>query len=104
MDPRLVELYVERGRLRERIGVQRGQLAVTLAPLGAALHTVDRARALMHKAQLWIMANPGVLAAAAVAVVVWRPRRILRTVLWGFSVWRSLGRWRNWMRIGMRAL
>ncbi len=104
MDQRLVELYIERGRLRERIGVQRGQLVDTLAPLSNALHTVDRARALMDQAKQWLIANPGVVAAVAVAVVVWRPRRILRTVLWGFSVWRSLGRWREWARIGLRAL
>lgn len=104
MDPHLVELYVERGRLRERIGVQRVQLANTLAPVSKALHTVDRTRNLMHQGRLWLMANPGVIAAAAVAVVVWRPRRILRTVLWGFSVWRGWGRWREWARIGLRAL
>ncbi len=104
MDPRLVELYVERGRLRERIGIQRGQVAVALAPVSKALHAVDRLRVLMHQAQTWLTANPGVVVAAAVAVVVWRPRRMLRTVLWGFSAWRSLGRWRQWVRIGMRAL
>ncbi len=104
MDPRLVELYVERGRLRERIGVQRVQLAHTLAPVGKALHTVDRTRVLVQRAQQWIMANPGVVAAVAVAVVVWRPRSILRSVRWGFSIWRSWGRWRDWARIALRAL
>ena len=104
MDQRLVELFVARGRLRERIDMQRGHLTVTLAPVSKALHSVDRARALLHQAQRWLVANPGIVAAATVAVVVWRPRRILRTVLWGFSVWRNLGRWQNWIRIGLRAL
>jgi hypothetical protein len=104
MDQRLVELYIERGRLRERIGAQRGQLVDALEPLSNALHTVDRVRVLMEQAKLWLMANPGVVAAVAVAIVVWRPRRILRTVLWGFSAWRSMGRWREWVRIGLRVL
>lgn len=104
MDPRLVELYVARGRLRERIGQQRVQLAGTLTSVSRALHTIDRARALWDRARLWVRANPGVVAVAAVAVVVWRPRSILRSVVWGFSTWRSWGRWRDWIRIGLRAL
>ena len=104
MDARLVELYVERGRLRERISMQRGQLAHELAPLAEALHTVDRARALLNQVRLWMVANPGVVAAAAVTLVVWRPRAVLRTARWGFSVWRNWGRWRDWVRAGLRAL
>jgi hypothetical protein len=104
MDARLVELYVERGRLRERIGSQRAQLAGTLAPLSQALHSVDRTRARMHRLQLWMAANPGIVAAVAVAVVVARPRLVVRSARWGFSVWRNWGRWRDWLRMGMRVL
>ncbi|MES2582590.1 MAG: YqjK family protein [Pseudomonadota bacterium] len=102
MDARLVELYVERGRLRERISVQRGQLVRELEPLRNALDGVDRTRALLHQARQWVLSNPGIVATVAVAVVVWRPRAVLRTVVRGFSVWRSLGHWRNWIRVGLR--
>ena len=104
MDAKLVELYVQRGRLRERIGVQRAQLTRELAPLSDALHTVDRTRALLHRARLWMVANPGVVAAAGVALALWRPRRLLRTARWGFFAWRNWSRWRDWLRVGLSAL
>jgi hypothetical protein len=104
MDARLTELYLQRGRLQERIRVQRGQVARELAPIGEALHAVDRARALLHQARLWMVANPGVVAAVAVAVVVWRPRAVLRAARWGFSAWRSWSRWQNWVRAGLSSL
>ena len=104
MDQRLIELYVQRGRLRERIGVQRGEFARELAPLGSALNTVDRANAFLHQARLWCAANPGIVAALAVVLVVWRPRAVLRTVRWGLSTWRLWGRWRDWARAGLRIL
>jgi hypothetical protein len=103
MDARLVELYVERGRLRERISMQRGQLARELAPVGEALHTVDRARAALHRAGLWMAAHPGVVIATGVAVVVWKPRAVLRTARWGFSMWRNWAQWREWVRAGLKA-
>lgn len=103
MDARLVELYVERGRLRERINMQRGQLARELAPVGEALHTVDRTRAALHRAGLWMAAHPGVVIAAGVAVVVWKPRAVLRTARWGFSMWRNWAQWRDWVRAGLKA-
>ena len=37
MDPRLIELYVQRGRLRERIGSQRSQVARDSAPRGCQI-------------------------------------------------------------------
>lgn len=104
MDAKLVELYVKRGRLRERIGTQRVQLTLELAPLGNALRTVDRTRALLHQARLWMFANPGVVAAVGVALVIWRPRTVWRSARYGFGVWRNWSRWRGWLRVGLRVL
>ena len=102
MDARLVELYVQRGRLRERISMQRGELARELAPLAEALHGVDHARALLHRASLWMLAHPGVVAAVGVAVVIWKPRAVWRTARWGFLAWRNWAQWRTWVRVGLR--
>lgn len=104
MDAKLVDLYVQRGRLRERIGAQRVKLTQELAPLGDALRTVDRARALLHQTRQWMTANPGVVAAAGVALVIWRPRTLLRYARWGFFAWRNWSRWRDWLRVGLSAL
>ena len=104
MDARLVELYVERGRLRERIGMHRAELASELQPLGEFMHKADRARMRLHQIGAWMAANPGIVATVAVAVVVWRPRSVLNTARKGLYLWRNWGRWRNWLRIGLRVL
>ncbi|MES2951022.1 MAG: YqjK family protein [Pseudomonadota bacterium] len=104
MDDRLIELYVQRGRLRERINAQRGQLAHELAPVSSALQWVDRGRALVHQAQHWLAANPAVIAAVVVAVMVWRPRAVLRAARWGFATWRSWSRLRGLLRAGVSIL
>lgn len=104
MDTKLVELYVKRGHLRERIGTQRAQFTRELAPVGNALRTVDRTRALFHQAGLWMAANPGIVAVAGVAMVIWRPRTLLRSARFGFTVWRNWRRWRDLAHIALSAL
>ncbi len=100
MDDRLIELYVQRGRLRERIGVQRTQLARELAPLGGALQLVDRSRAVLLQARQWLTAHPGAVSVVVVALLVWRPRAVFRSLRWGYSAWRSWTRLREWMHTG----
>ncbi len=100
MDDRLIELYVQRGRLRERISVQRLQLARELAPLGGALQLIDRSRAVLHQAGQWLKTHPAVLCALVVAVLVWRPRVVFRSLRWGYSAWRSWTRLRGWLLAG----
>lgn len=104
MDAKLVELYLKRGRLHERIGAQRVQLTVELAPLGNALRAVDRTHALFDQARVWMLSHPGVLAVAGLVVVIWRPRTLWRSARLGFVVWRNWGRWRHWMRAGLSIL
>nr|WP_295781089.1 YqjK family protein [Rhodoferax sp.] len=104
MDAKLVELYVQRGRLHERIVAQRAQLARELVPLHDALDKVDRARALLHLVRVWMMAHPGVVAVAGVTLAIWRPRTLLRSARWGFFAWRNWRRWRDLLHIGLSAL
>jgi hypothetical protein len=104
MDPRLIELYVQRGRLRERIGSQRSQVARDLAPLGRALAGVDRARAGWHQAKRWVVAHPVGVTAGMVALLVWQPRRVFRAVRWGYVSWRQWARVRQWLSDGIKTL
>jgi hypothetical protein len=96
MDARQIELYVQRGRLRERIGVQRGQLARELAPISGALQAVDRTHAQVRQAQVWLVTHPAIVAAAVVALLVWRPRSVLSAARWSYSAWRSWVRLKHW--------
>ena len=97
MDERLIELYVRRGRLRERIGTQRQLIARELAPLAKAMGVADQGVAWLHRARAYVQAHPGVVAAVVVAVVVWRPRWVLRSLRWGFVGWQG---WRAWRTRG----
>lgn len=104
MNERLIDLYVQRGRLRERIGAQRGELARELEPLGTALHAVDRSRVLAQRAQVWLLAHPVVVTAVVVALAVWRPRAVARAARWGFSAWRNWAQLREWLNAGFKPL
>jgi len=104
MDQRLIDLYVQRGRLRERIGVQRGELAQALAPVGSALQAVDRGALLLRQARAWAAAHPTLVTAVIVAVSIWQPRAVWRVARRGFSLWRNWSRIREWALLGMRAL
>ncbi|MEN9395889.1 MAG: hypothetical protein RLZ81_419 [Pseudomonadota bacterium] len=94
MDDRLIELYVRRGRLRERIGAQRVLLARDLAPVAAALGVADQGMAWVRRAKAYVQQRPGVVAAVVVALMVWRPRWMWRPLRWawlGWRVWRGKG-------------
>jgi hypothetical protein len=97
MDQRLIELHVQRGRLHERIGAQRAQLARELAPLTNTLHAIDRAQARYYRVRAWMAEHPVAVAAIVVALVVWRPGAVVRSLRWGLSAWRRGLRVRNWI-------
>ncbi len=96
MDARQIDLYVQRGRLRERIGVQRRQLARELAPVSTALEAVDRTRQQLRVAQVWLIAHPAIVTAAVVALMVWRPRTVVGAARWGYWAWRNASRMKQW--------
>ncbi len=97
MDARLVELYIERGRLRERIGAQRLQLARDLAPLRTVSDMADRGTRLVRQTQQWMAGHPTVVTALVVALVAWRPRAVWRSLRWGYSLWRRWSGLRTWV-------
>ncbi len=96
MDARLTELYVQRGRLRERIGAQREQLGRDLAPLRVASDLADRTGSVLRQTQQWLSGHPTAVTALVVALVVWRPRAVLRSLRWAYSMWRGWSGLRNW--------
>lgn len=98
MDDRLIELYVQRGRLRERIGAQRTQLAGELALWSSALQLIDRSIAVLRLAGQWMTTHPVVLSALVASVLVWRPRVVFRWLRRGYAGWRSWARARDWLR------
>lgn len=97
MDNKLVALYVQRGRLQERIRLQREEVVNALIPLRTTLNRADQARTLAHQAQVWVAQHPGLVAAAVVALVLWRPRVVWRTASWAYGLWLQWRRIRNWI-------
>lgn len=96
MDDRLIELYVQRGRLQERVRQQRGQVAQALAPIRTTLERTDQARALARQAHAWALAHPALVATAAVTLLVWRPRAMFGVLRWGYTLWQQWQRLRAW--------
>jgi len=58
MNQELIDLAVERGRLLERISMQRQLLEQQLQPVGDTLHSVDRALASLRKGRDYLQQHP----------------------------------------------
>jgi hypothetical protein len=89
MDKRLIELHQQRGRLIERIAMQRVTLARELAPVRATLDTTDRALAAVRDSVCYLRQHPAAVAALAAALFALKPRMLWRWLQRGFLVWRS---------------
>lgn len=89
MNQELIDLAVERGRLLERISMQRQLLEQQLQPVGDTLHSVDRALARLRKGRDYLQQHPEVVAAAVVVLVVLKPSRLWRWTKRGFLAWRT---------------
>lgn len=98
MDRQLIELYTQRGRLRERIRAQRAQLALDLVPVADTLQAVDYARWRWQQTKGWLAAHPLVVTVAVAALVLWRPRAVVGTLYRGYSIWRYWQGARAWMQ------
>jgi hypothetical protein len=85
---RIAQIHARRERLLARSAAQRDELALLLAPLRPPLAVADRGIAAVQYAR----AHPGLVAIAAVVVVVLSPKRALRWARRAFAVWRGY-RW-----------
>jgi hypothetical protein len=95
MRARLIELHRRRALLVAQAAAEREQLAGYLERADAALAWLGRARGAFARAGQ----HPLLIAAAAVLIVVWRPRRVLKLLAGGWSLWRLYRRaQRLWTR------
>lgn len=84
-----IDLALERGRLLERIGMQRQTLGQQLQPVGRALHAADRTLATVRNATDYLGQHPEMVTAAVALLVVLKPARAWRWTRRGFFVWRT---------------
>lgn len=90
MNQRLNELHLRRGRLLERIAIQRSALSHEMQPVHTALNTTDRLLAQVHAGVGFLKTHPTGVAALALAVVlIVKPTRAWRWSIRAFSAWQT---------------
>ena len=92
MQQRLIELHQQRGRLLERISVQRNALSQHLVPLDRALDVGDRMASMVQDTKAFVLRHPLAIAAVVVTIVVLKPGTVLRWSQRGLLAWRT---WRT---------
>jgi len=92
MRARLIELHRQRARLAARAEAEREQIAGLLARADTALAWLARVRGVLDEARR----RPLLLGAAALLVLAWRPRRALKLLASGWSLWRLYQRALRW--------
>ena len=83
------ERAVRRGRLLERINQQRSALSVELAPVVGILNTADQVVAGAERTRRWVSKNPLIAGAGLIALLVWRPKGVLKLAKNGAVGWRA---------------
>jgi len=101
MNSQLIAIAEKRGELKATIAMQRDLLAQNVWPVELALDTAGRA----VEGVEWLKQHPKVVVAAALAVLIVKPRRTIRAVrpLWrfgrrGFLYWQTFQRVRKKLR------
>ena len=89
MNHRLNELHLRRGRLLERIAIQRGALSYEFEPVRATLDTTDRLLARVHAGIDYLKAHPAVVALAFGGLLIVKPRRTLRWSRRAYALWQT---------------
>ncbi len=97
MNKRLFELARRRGRLEERIAMQRVTLAEYCVPLQHAAGHVDQAVATTRSALSYLRRYPLFAGLAVAAIFVAKPRRIVRWARRGWVAWRVYRGARRWL-------
>ena len=92
MQKRLIELGEQRGRLRERIAYQRLTLAREVQPLIAPLSLPARVATWVRQGKAFVFGHPYVFGTTALALLVLKPRFVVRWAPRGVLAWRT---WRS---------
>ena len=90
--PRAAELQAQRAQLRERIARERVQLHNAWQPVVQAMDVRSRVDGLLGQARGFAERHPLAVAGAVVALVVFKPRLLLRVAQQGLLLWRT---WRT---------
>ncbi len=88
MKRRLAAIHAKRARLIERAALERNDIAQTLQIWSQPLGLVDRLLAGVK----YVIAQPPLLAAVVIALVLLRPRRAWRWARRAFGLWQGY-RW-----------
>lgn len=99
MNPRRIEIAVRRGRLIERIAVQRAALGMQLQPVSHALGIVDRVVAATRAGASYLRQHPAIVGGVVALLAAIRPRRAWRWGRRGFVAWRSWRAMRERFRV-----
>ena len=91
MNPRQVELALKKQRLQMRSAALRDNLADHARVLQPLFGFADRCLA----AGRWLRQNPALPVATLVALLVARPRSLLRWLRRGWFAWKAVGKLRN---------
>ena len=91
MNPRLLELALKKQRLQIRSAALRTDFAAYAAAWQPAFALADKGQA----AWLWLRRHPALPVAALVALLVARPRALLRWARRGFFAWQTFGKLRE---------
>lgn len=90
--PNAAELRAQRAQLRERIAHERAQFHDAWQPVVQAMDVRSRVDGLLGQMRGFAERNPLAVAGAVVALVIFKPRMLLRVAQQGLLLWRT---WRS---------
>ena len=97
MSSRLVELALKKQRLQIRSAALRAELLATAVAWTPAFALADRGRAVVQ----WLRHHPLLPVTVVAALLVARPRTVLRWAQRGFLVWQALGKIRGVLQLAL---
>ncbi len=98
--PRRLRLLVRRELLLQRSADLRAQIGLQAQSWRRPMAWADRARDGLR----WLRRHPEWPVGAGVALLVMRPRRLLRWSVRGWAVWRLWRRWGPWVQAARGAV
>lgn len=93
MNPQLLEFALRKQRLQIRSSQLRGEFAAAAVAFEPLFHAGDKLRAGVQ----WLRRHPEAAAAAGVAVLVARPRGLVKWARRGVLAWQGLRGARAWL-------